>query len=702
MAKKEKFGKFVLLEEVERSGIGSEYRAAKLSATGLEKIVSVVRLDPALAANADAAKNLMDQVKFAAQLQNPNILKIYGIGKVDAAYYISYEFLEGKSLKAVFARCRQEGFPLSVDHALLISSKICSALEFAHGRKAEQGGRYLHGQLTPANVLVSYEGEVRVRGFGYWPSGMREAGLKNEDDGLYLAPEQVAGHAADHRSDVFALGAILFETLTGQPLFQGGRTDDIAGRLAQARLQSPSGDDDSLPAPIRGILERSLALDPAQRFQEIQEVRKAIDTLLFSGDFTPTTFNLAFFMHSLFREDIDREGKALKEEREANYVEFLGDEKAPARTGAPVAAAAAAPAGAPRAAAEPPPAPSSPHTVPVSHPPFAPAAPAHTEPVLTARDAHAAPPAAEARSGSKTPLIAGAAAVLVIGGIAAALLMRKGEAPAPAAPPPTAANAAADASAARLRELEEKLRQLEAEKAAAVTKAEEEAKKKLEEKARAAGQAVDPAAVAKAQEEARKKAQAEQERKLEEEKKRVEQEKKAEEERLAEERRREEEARKTAAATQTAPPPAGGGAAPPPTSTAANNPPPPGGTVGGGVGPLATTAPAAPAPAALKPGALVNLNDVGVIPPTVDRQAPLTYPPVALRQKVEGVVELNVLVDEKGSVVDAQVVSGVAGRAGLNEAAVDNVKKRRYRAAMKDGVPVKVWIPVKVNFVLPK
>ena len=104
----------------------------------------------------------MDQVKFAAQLQNPNILKIFGIGKVDASYYISYEFLEGKSLRAIFSRCRQDGFPFSVDHALLIASKICSALEYAHARKNEAGGRYFHGLVTPASVLVSYEGEVRA------------------------------------------------------------------------------------------------------------------------------------------------------------------------------------------------------------------------------------------------------------------------------------------------------------------------------------------------------------------------------------------------------------------------------------------------------------------------------------------------------------------------------------------------------------
>jgi len=193
MAKREKFGKFVLLEEVDTSGLGGEFRAAKLSNTGLEKVVSLLRLNGTLSGNADAAKALMDQTKVAAQLQNPNIVRIHGIGKVEWAYYISSEFIEGKSLKAIFKRCRQEGFPFSVDHALLIASKICSALEYAHGRKADGGARYAHGLVSPANVVVSYEGEVRTRGFGAWPSRVRDLGLLSSEDMRYLAPEQDSG-----------------------------------------------------------------------------------------------------------------------------------------------------------------------------------------------------------------------------------------------------------------------------------------------------------------------------------------------------------------------------------------------------------------------------------------------------------------------------------------------------------------------------
>ena len=669
MAKREKFGKFVLLEDIEESGLGHEYRAAKLGSTGIEKVVSVLRLSPALSKQGEPVKALMDQVKLAAQLQNPNVLKIYGIGKVESAYYISYEYSEGKSVKAIFSRCRQEAFPLSIDHALLIASKICSALEYAHARKGDSGGRYFHGLVTPGNVLVSYEGEIRVRGFGYWPSRIREAGGVSEEESLYLAPEQVAGGAGDPRCDTFAVGAILFEALVGQPLFQGGRSSDTASRISKAQLQNPSGEDEAIPKPIADILHKALAVEPGARYGEIQEMRKAIDTLLFSGDFTPTTFNLAFFMHSLFRDDIERETKTLKDEREASYLEYLTEATAPATVAVPTITPASAP---PPLVA--PPAPSSSKTQPVDlrhvmTPPPPPALEHAAEPEPSRGEAvttgsftfHKEKPK------SKMPVIAGGlAAVLVLGVVGGYFLTRSGPAAPPSVPATTTLSAEQAAAAARVKELEDRLRAFEEEKAAAEAKAVEDAKKKVEAQAAAKGQTVDPAALQKAQEEARKKAQLDQEKKVQEERKRLEDEKKLEEARVAEEQKRaEEEAARQAALVVT------------------------------------TTVPAAPpttAPAAIRPGTLVNLGDAGVTPPVALTKPRLNYPPIAARQKIGGTVTLNALVDEKGNVLDAQVTQGAGGKAGLNEAALDNVKQQKYRPATKDGVPVKVWITVAVQF----
>ena len=678
MIKREKFGKFVLLEQVETSPLASEHRAAKLGTTGFEKMVSVHRLSTQLASNPDVAKSLRDQVRFASQLQNPNVLKIYEFGLVDSSYYISYEFMEGKSLKAIFARCRQDGFPFSVDHGLLIVSKLCSALEYAQARKNEAGSRYFHGLVSPANVMVSYEGEVRLRGFGYWPSRIRELKALIAEDSRYLAPEQAAGEVGDTRSDVFALGAILFETLTGEPLRKGEGAVDVPARLAQARLQSPTTDDDALPKPIAAILQRALAVDPAARYPEIQEMRKAIDTLLFSGDFTPTTFNLAFFMHSLFREDIEQESKVLKDEKEASYAEFLVEEAPASGAGAPPAT------GVPllrtdTQALRPPAAGVDETTIvpsPLREAPAARPAPAAPLPPAQGLGARAAASGftfhRDGARGNRLPLIAGAAGVLLVLAAVGAVVMRRAHAPAAApVPAPSTLSAEAVTAQAKVKELQEKLAALEAERAAAEAKAAEDAKKKIEAQAAAKGQSVDPAALARAQEEARKKAQADQERRAQEEKQRLEAEKAAEEARLAEEKKKaDEEAARTAAAAATTLP--------------------------------AVTAPPAPAAAATRPGTLVNLADAGVIAPLLERKGALQYPPIALRQHVEGTVELNVLVDEKGGVTDAKVVTGVGGRAGLNEAAIDYAKRQRYRAATKEGVPVKVWMPLRVKFELPK
>jgi TonB family protein len=713
MAKKEKFGKFVLLEEIDTSGLGTEYRAAKLSQTGLEKVVSVLRLAPTISAHAEVAKSLMDQAKVAAQLQNPNIVKIYGIGKVDTSYYISYEFIEGKSLKAIFQRGRSEGFPFSVDHTLLIASKICSALEYAHGRKSDGGARYFHGLLTPASVVVSYEGEVRVRGFGYWPGRVRDAGLSTEES-LYLAPEQTTGGGGDTRSDIFAVGAILFEMLTGHPLFEGGRTPEVASRLSQAKLHSPSGDDDSLPKPIADILRKSLAVDSGTRYAEAQEMRKAIDTLLFSGDFTPTTFNLAFFMHSLFREDIERESRTLKEEKESSYFEYLTEEPAKSSTsksfpslpavtpvpGTVVMAQPSAPAvhaasagghagaglGSPTPLPLVPPPPRVEHHAPVHHEPahresHTPVAtPIHKEepPGLTAKEAAAGFTFHKGESSNKLPLLAGVGALVLVLAVAGYWVFGRGPSTTPSSLAQAPATLSPEVLAAqqKVKELEERLRQIEEEKAQAEQKAKDEAAAKLKREAQASGRNVDPATLEKAQKEAADKARAEQERRAQEEKKRLEDEKRAAELKAAEEQRlaaekaaQEEQARKVAeaAAATTLPPP--------------------------------TTA--APAPA-LKPGSLVNITDLGVTSPTIERKPTVPYPPIAQRQRVEGTVELSILVDERGNVTDAQVVAGTGGRSGLNEAAIDAVKKYKYRPATKDGVAVKVWIPVKVKFELPK
>ena len=542
--------------------------------------------------------------------------------------------------------------------------------------------------IDPDSVVVSYEGDVSVRGFGWWTSRVW-GGHLTEEQLRRLAPEQLGG-AADPRSDVFGVGALLLECLTGSP------PDEP---LAKACLL----DGDPLPPPIAELLEKALRQDPAARFGDAHELRRALDALLFSGDFSPTTFNLAYFMYTLYRDVVDNEARVLERERQARYADAVpvrpgqAPDIEPAQVSPPRSeGAASAPSAAP--ASVPPTAAPVPRTVAPAHaapaPAHAPSAPAAARP-SSARVASRPTPG---RVG--LPVKLGLAAVL-LAAVAGGFLyfMRAPYVPAPT-PAPTPAPEEV-AALARVRELEARLQAIEAEKAQAEAAAAEAARQRLEAEAARKGRAVDRAAVARAEEEAARKVRAEQEQRQEAEKKKIAEEMHTEEARL-------QAARAAAAATPT--PTAG------PTSSAASRtavatavdvPGPATSEIQPSSAPSSTLAAAAPASEASPgvaptapgaPGASVvhTVGAPGVTAPVLQKSAPVEYPQLAKATRVQGAVVVSALVDEKGRVIEARAVS--PGNEILRQAAVAHVLQRQYVPGQKDGVPVKVRILVHVSF----
>lgn len=696
MPGKERFGRFVLLEELGGSGLGTEYRAAKLAPGGtLERLVCLVRLTPALSGSSGFVKALMDQAKAASQLHGPSVLRLLAIGRVGSTCYLAYEHYDGKSLSKVLEKSRRDGFALAPDQALTIASKVCSGLEYASSKKAETG-QPSHGLVTPDAVIVTYDGEVKLRGFGLRAAGIASAGGIGVSERAYLPPQGSGGAAAD----VYSVGALLFECLTGLP-FPGAGPADPADALRETRL-APAGEGEPMPPAIAELLARALARDEANRHPSVAELRRAVDALLFAGAQRPTAFNLAFFVHTLFRGEIDRDARLVADETSASYAEYAAD-----MTVVPGAPAPTPPesAGAARSAPAAPPAATTPR------PPVAAAAETTgAKAVAAAREPGllSAPMPVRAEPARRTTLVVAAGvslALAVFGG----WYFSVGRGRQPAGPPPTSLSFEARAALERVKDLESRLARFEQEKADAAAAAADEAGKKLEAQASSRGQAVDAAALQKAQDEARRRAQQEQDLKQQDERARLEREQRAaaEARSLAERHTPAPSASAPAASlvpSEARPAPAQplppGHAAPesavvaPAASAASPSPssPPPPAT------PSTTTA--SPPAAKLAPGSLVDLNDVGVLPPVLERQSPPQYPVIARLRRIEGTVELRVLVDENGNVVEAKVVTGAPG--GLDQAAIDNVKGRKYRPATKDGVRVKVYLPVMVKFELSR
>jgi TonB family protein len=724
MALREKFGRLVLLEQTDSDPLGDEYRAARLGAAGFDRLVSVLRFSPAVSAHAEASKRLVDEARTASQVHNPSLVRVLGVGRVNQSFYVSTELPEGRTVRAVLSRCAEEGFPFAVDHALMIATRAATGLEYLHSRKDENGRALMHGLLTPGRLVVAFDGEVKVKGLGLWPA-LGATDLLKPEERAYLAPEQAAGQA-EPRSDVYALGLVLLEALLGQP----PDGSDPLLHVTAARIASPGGDPVPLPKPLSALLRRSLGREPAARFASIAEMRKAIDAMLFSGDFTPTTFDLAFFMHTLFRDEVEGEARAIEEASKADYREFLTDEApkpAPppsprtepfdGRSPAPDAtdALSSMPTAVPL-----PTLPEAPHSHDsAASPPRAPALDPDSAgaPLARAvreaggrdasgRDNQQAAQAARPAGGlSRNAWLAIgiAGAILLAGGSGGLYFVAQRRAASAAA-----ASAEQAAAQARVRELETRIAQLEREKADAEAKAAEDARKALEQQAAAGGKSADPAAIARAQEEARQRARAEQERKQQEELAR-----------LADAKREEQRVAAARAALATPPPtplplptPVQAARAPPVVDPAAQQAAPnPSPTVESIQLPLSAAASPSPQAAGGQASSAAGLasaggrqfadpSDPAVRPPGLISEELVPYPPRAIPRRIATTVVVRALVDETGKVAEAAVIqsSGQPPDYGFDQAALNRVKGRKYRPARRNNVPVPIWVVVRVEF----
>ncbi|MFL6293561.1 MAG: protein kinase domain-containing protein, partial [Thermoanaerobaculia bacterium] len=262
-------------------------------------------------------------------LKSPNIGSGVDLGRVRSFPYAAYDYISGKNLAALLAQANKQLSPIPTDHALLIAERIALALAAAYETRV-QDERILHGFVAPQLVMISNEGETRLLGFEVAP-GLRflaSAGWQDAELRPYLSPETFEGAAASRADDVFSLGAILFEMLTGERI-PAAAPDAYAARIDSALL---ANEGTPLPPAVAALLKKSLCARD-QRIADAVTWHKTLSKLMIDGHFSPTTFNLAFFMHNLFRDEIERENQEIQAEKKLEL---------PKRAPEPVAVPAAA------------------------------------------------------------------------------------------------------------------------------------------------------------------------------------------------------------------------------------------------------------------------------------------------------------------------------------------------------------------------
>lgn len=649
------FGQYRLLERIGVGGMAEVWKARMTGLEGFQKTVAIKKILPHLTDSPDFVEMFIDEAKLAAELNHANIIHIYDLGKIDQDYYIAMEYVEGENLRGILDAAREADRRVPLAIALYVTSHLASALDHAHRRRdfEDREMELVHRDVSPQNVLIGYEGTIKLCDFGIVKavakaSHTQMGALKGKLQ--YMSPEQAWGRPVDGRSDIFSLGSILFELLTGRRLFTGASEMEILEAVREARVVPPSEVEPTVPPEIDALVLRALARAPEDRFATAGDMARRVDEILQGMAPRPGASELAAFVAELFgrsapsADGLSDVAPAIPAVEELPLIPADGDWEA---GGAPEGSAAGAvtPDGA--AAGDAAQGAAAPAPVPT------PVGDGDGSPLLAVEPlADIEPEAAGARR--KGWLVAAILVALALAMLAWFALRPGGWLGTPAGAAPDAATAAeTDRAAAPAAD-----GALPAEAGAGAetppdgTAGAEPAAGEL------AGEPLSLAALAEVSGEV--------ERLLEQ--RRAEMEPRIRREFEAEVRALEERSARLES-EQAAPP----GSAP--------------GEPGG-----PRRAPAEDAePVAMGPG---------VPPPQLVTLPEPEYPPSARQRGMEGEVVLSILVDEAGRVVQTRLEKGVAGATELDQAALAAAANARYRPAMKDGEPVKMWTTLRIPFKL--
>jgi serine/threonine protein kinase len=330
------YGPYQLLERVAVGGMAEVFRAKRTGVEGFEKVVAVKRILSHLSDNKEFVDMFISEAKMVAGLAHPNIAQIFDLGRHDKNYWIAMEYVHGRDLRTIIRRARERGLKIPLDISTFIVSKVCAALEYAHRKKDDKGQPMLivHRDISPQNILISFEGDVKLTDFGIAKAASKAS---TTDKGalrgklLYMSPEQAWGKPMDKRSDVFSLGIVFYEMLTEQKPFLGTSETSILETVRECRVPPPTTINDKIPEKLEKVVMKALERDPEVRYQDAGEMLRDLERVLHEWQ-PATATGLVRFLEVLFDEhergDVTSPDAAA-EARDGSGIEELQDHHAP-------------------------------------------------------------------------------------------------------------------------------------------------------------------------------------------------------------------------------------------------------------------------------------------------------------------------------------------------------------------------------------
>ena len=304
----EPFGRYQLLERLGAGGMAEVFLAQARSVHGFEKLVAIKRILPHYTEDETFARMFADEARISAELRHPNICQVYDYGQVDKVAYLAMEYVDGRHLKEVLYKLRTKNQKLPIAIALYIVRSVCEALAYAHELVDKNGNPLgiIHRDISPPNVMVSADGQVKLIDFGIAKAAIRlERTLGGVIKGkfAYMSPEQMRGEPLDQRSDVFALGILAFELITGQTLFQADNPLSASEKVQNLEIPTPSSLNPAAPKVLDEIVLKALERAPSDRYLTSRALLERITQVVRDPTLAVDAQRVASWMAGAFPND---------------------------------------------------------------------------------------------------------------------------------------------------------------------------------------------------------------------------------------------------------------------------------------------------------------------------------------------------------------------------------------------------------------
>jgi eukaryotic-like serine/threonine-protein kinase len=306
----ESFGKYILFEKIAMGGMAEIYLARAPGASGVSKLVAIKRILPQFSEQAEFIEMFKDEAKIAINLSHANVVSIFEFGVEKHQFYLAMDFVEGRNLRQILNKMKKSGVTFSIEQVLYIIKEVAAGLDHAHRCIDGKTGKPLniiHRDMSPQNVMVSFEGEVKVVDFGI---AKAETQIENTRAGTlkgkfgYMSPEQAEGQQVDMRTDIFALGIVLWELLANDRLFVSNNEVNTLRKIRDCQIPSLRKINPNIAAELERIVGKALAKDRNLRYQTAGALHRELSRFLNRQypDFSPQDFSL--FIKTLFSSEI--------------------------------------------------------------------------------------------------------------------------------------------------------------------------------------------------------------------------------------------------------------------------------------------------------------------------------------------------------------------------------------------------------------